>query len=136
MAKISDISALTVKQAETLRDHDVKTTDALLGSANTVKRRSTLSGVTGIPEKRLLEAVHLADMTRIKGISCASAELLKASGVDTVKELRTRNPENLAEKMAEVNGRRKNPIVGRPPSAKTVTKWVDGAKALKLTVRT
>lgn len=36
----------------------------------------------------------MADLFRINGVASQFAELLKAAGVDTVKELRTRNPEN------------------------------------------
>ena len=35
------------------------------------------------------------------------APLLRAAGVDTVKELRNRNAENLATKMGEINGEKK-----------------------------
>ena len=37
----------------------------------------------------------MADLFRISGIGSQFAELLKAAGVDTVKELRNRNAENL-----------------------------------------
>jgi nucleotidyltransferase/DNA polymerase involved in DNA repair len=45
----------------------------------------------------------LADLYRINGVGKQFAELLKAAGVDTVKELRTRNPENLHPKLKETN---------------------------------
>ena len=40
---------------------------------------------------------------RIKGISKEYSELLQAAGVDTVKELKYRNPANLAKAMADAN---------------------------------
>ncbi|NNF77394.1 MAG: DUF4332 domain-containing protein, partial [Rhizobiales bacterium] len=45
-----------------------------------------------------------------------------------VKELRNRNAENLAAKMAEVNAAKK--LTRTVPSAKTVAKWVAHAKTL------
>ena len=57
------------------------------------------------------------------------SELLEAAGVDTVKELRNRNPENLATKMAEVNASRK--LVRMTPSATSVGAWVAQAQALQ-----
>jgi hypothetical protein len=56
-------------------------------------------------------------------------------GVDTVKELRYRNPARLAEAMAEANKRRK--VVRFLPSEKLVTRWVEHAKKLpqKITYR-
>ena len=54
--------------------------------------------------------------------------LLEEAGVDTVKELRNRNADNLADKMAEVNKEKK--LTRTVPSAKTVAGWVEQAKGL------
>jgi len=45
----------------------------------------------------------MADLMRISGIGEEYSELLEAAGVDTVKELKHRNPENLAAKTKEIN---------------------------------
>jgi hypothetical protein len=63
---------------------------------------------------------------RISGIAGEFAELLKASGVDTVKELRQRNAENLAVKMLEVNEQKK--LTRAVPTAPTIGKWIEAAK--------
>jgi hypothetical protein len=70
----------------------------------------------------------MCDLFRINGVAGQFAELLEGAGVDTVKELRNRNAENLAEKMAEVN-KEKN-LCKASPSAKTVIKWVEQAKEM------
>ena len=44
-------------------------------------------------------------------------------GVDTVKELKYRNPKNLAQAMAAQNDKRK--LVHLLPSEKAVSKWVE-----------
>ena len=44
---------------------------------------------------------------RIKGVGEDYAGLLQAAGVDTVKELKYRNPAKLARAMAEANAKRK-----------------------------
>jgi len=62
------------------------------------------------------------------GVGQEYSELLEAAGVDTVKELRNRNAENLAAKMAEVNASRK--LTRTVPSEKTVAGWVEQAGAL------
>jgi predicted flap endonuclease-1-like 5' DNA nuclease len=77
----------------------------------------------------LLKWANMADLMRISGVGEEFSELLEAAGVDTVKELRNRNAENLAAKMAEVNAEKK--LTRALPSAKTVAKWVDQAKELK-----
>jgi hypothetical protein len=60
---------------------------------------------------------------------------LKAVGVDTIKELRFRNPANLARAMSESNKKRK--LVRFLPSEKLVMRWVEQARTLtaKITYR-
>lgn len=136
MATITAIDGVTDARAEKLREAGVRTSDALLANANTKKRREKLSKEAGISEKVILELVNQADLMRVKGVSAQSAALLKAVGVDTLKELKRRNAENLAEAMEQKNSRKKEPIVKRAPSAKTVEKWVEQAKSLKQVVKT
>ena len=78
--------------------------------------------------KLLLKWANMADLMRISGIGGENAELLEAAGVDTVKELRTRNAENLAAKMAEINAVKK--LTRRVASAKQVAQWVEQAGKL------
>ena len=49
----------------------------------------------------MLRWANLADRMRIKGVREPYAELLKDAGVDTVKELKYRNPGRLAERDGE-----------------------------------
>ena len=70
----------------------------------------------------------MADLMRISGVGQEYSELLEAAGVDTVKELRNRNAENLAAKMAEVNTSKK--LTRTVPSEKTVAGWVEQARTL------
>ncbi len=70
----------------------------------------------------------MADLFRINGVATQYAELLEAAGVDTVKELRNRNAENLTEKMQETN--RQKRLTRTVPSAKVVAGWIEQAKAL------
>jgi len=60
---------------------------------------------------------------------------LCALGVETVKELRYRNPARLAKAMAEANKKRK--LVRFLPSEKLVMRWVEHARKLpqKITYR-
>ena len=48
--------------------------------------------------------------------------------MDTVKELATRNPDNLHAKLAEINAEKK--LAGRTPDAGMVKDWVGQAKEL------
>jgi predicted flap endonuclease-1-like 5' DNA nuclease len=83
---------------------------------------------TGIDYSRILKWTNMADLFRIKGVGEEYSELLEAAGVDTVKELRNRNAENLHAKMAEVNAEKK--LVRAMPSQGMVEGWVEYAKTL------
>jgi predicted flap endonuclease-1-like 5' DNA nuclease len=72
--------------------------------------------------------VNLADLMRIAGVGQEYADLLEEAGVDTVKELRTRNPENLHEALVETN--RAKRLVRVVPGLSRVAKWVAQAKVL------
>ena len=91
-------------------------------------RRSTISSKTQISEARILKWVNHADLFRINGVAGQFAELLEGAGVDTVKELRHRNAENLTAKMDEINEQKK--LVRRTPSAKVVSAWIEQARKL------
>jgi hypothetical protein len=69
---------------------------------------------------------------RIKGVGEEYSSLLQAAGVDTVKELKYRNPERLAKAMREANARRK--LVGVLPSDRAVVRWIEHAKKLPLKI--
>ena len=56
---------------------------------------------TGIEPRQLLRFANLADTLRVKGLGADYAELLCRVGVDTVRELKYRNPANLAEAMRD-----------------------------------
>ncbi|MEM1020042.1 MAG: DUF4332 domain-containing protein, partial [Pseudomonadota bacterium] len=96
--------------------------------ACTPKGRKQVAADTGIDEKKILKFANMADLMRIKGVGEEYSELLEAAGVDTVKELRNRRPDNLAAKMAEVNAKKK--LVRSLPSEKVVEGWVGQAKEL------
>jgi hypothetical protein len=65
--------------------------------------RKQIAEKTGASERHILGWRNMADLIRVSGVGRQYAELLEASGVDTIKKLRNRNAENLAAKMEEVN---------------------------------
>ncbi len=129
MAKpIESIEGIGPKFGEALRGAGVKSVEALLAAGADKKSRKALAEKTGISEPRILRCVNMADLFRINGIASQYAELLEGAGVDTVKELKHRNPENLAQKMAEINAEKN--LVRRPPSVKVVSGWIVQAQHL------
>lgn len=125
---IIDVEGIGPTYAEKLNAAGVATTDDLLEKGGTKAGRSALASTTGIDEGRILTWVNHTDLHRIDGIAGQTSELMEAAGVDTVKELATRNAVNLNAKMAEVN-EAKN-LSGRVPSAEQLQKMIDQAKIL------
>ena len=128
MTNIATIEGIGPVYAEKLTAVGVKTVETLLDKAKDPKGRRALAEASGIDEKRILEWANKADLMRIKGVGEEYSDLLEASGVDTVKELKHRKPENLLAKMTEVNAEKK--LVRALPTLKAVTNWVDQAKEL------
>ena len=126
--KIEDIEGIGPSYAQKLAQADIKNTSDLTRLCCDPDGRRTVSEKTGISEAQLLKWVNIADLMRISGVGSEYSELLETAGVDTVKELRTRNPENLAARMKEVNAVKK--LARTTPSVKTVEKWVTEAAAL------
>jgi hypothetical protein len=91
---ITDIDGIDGDVAVVLKSVGIRSTDRLLESARTVKGRKALAEKTGFDERQLLYWANVADRMRIKGVRKEYAELLQAAGVDTVKELKYRNPGN------------------------------------------
>ena len=131
--KIAEIEGIGPVYAEKLEAQGVKTTDDLLDKCDTKSGRQKMAEATGIPEKLILKWTNHADLFRIKGIAGQFAELLEASGVDTVKELRHRVAANLAAKLLEVNNEKN--LCNRVPAEKEVQAMIDQAKELEPRVK-
>ena len=122
------IQGIGPEYGQKLSDNQCGTPAALLEKGATKKGRKELAEKTGISEAVILKLVNMADLFRVKGISSQYSELLKATGVDTVKELRNRNPTNLAAAMKEMNAEKK--LCKQVPGKSMVENWVTQAKAL------
>jgi nucleotidyltransferase/DNA polymerase involved in DNA repair len=126
---ISEIDGLSAFSASKLKSLGIRTTQALLEAAKTVKGRKALAAKTGISEQQLLEWANVSDYMRIPGMGKAKVVLVRAAGVTTVRELALRNPARLAESIKEVNTRRK--LVRLLPSEKSVKQLVEHARKLQ-----
>jgi predicted RecB family nuclease len=129
---ISKIDGMTAFAASKLKSAGIRTMESLLEAARTAKGRKTLAAKTGFSEQQLLEWANLADCMRIPGMGKAKAELLRASGVNTVRELTHRNPGRLAQAMRDANDKRK--LVQVLPSEKAVEQLIQKARKLPLKI--
>lgn len=132
MAQIEDVEGIGPSYGEKLRTAGVSNTDQLLTVGKTKQGRTELAQKTGISESLVLKWVNMVDLYRIKGVGSEFAELLEASGVDTVKELKNRIAANLVKKMTEVNAQKK--LTRRVPTEADVANWIEQAKKLPAAV--
>lgn len=133
MPSIDAIEGMGHRNATKLRKNRIRTTEALLKRGATRSGRREIASATGFAEKQILEWVNRADLMRCKGIGSEYSDLLEAAGVDTIKELRRRNPASLASKMAELNEKKR--LVLRLPTEKMVSAWVESAKQIDPVVK-
>lgn len=125
--KIKDIGGIADAVADKLKGHGVDDSDQLLALSRTPADRKALAETLGISTAEMLNLANRADLARVKGIGTVYSDLLEMAGVDTVKELATRNPDNLhATLLAMMEDA---PAVSKP-SAEKVAGWVAEAKEL------
>ncbi len=128
MTNIEAIEGVGASYADKLKAAGISTTEALLERGASAKGREEIVGQTGISDRLILRWVNHADLFRIKGVAGEFAELLEASGVDTVPELAQRNAANLCQKMSAANQEKK--LVRKLPTESQVTTWIAEAKSL------
>ncbi len=126
--KIEDIEGVGPAYGAKLRAAGCRSVGHLLDMGCTKQGRKKIAEKTGLSESNILKWVNHADLFRVKGVASQYAELLECAGVDTVKELRNRNADNLAAAMADINKAKR--LVRNVPSAKVVAGWVAQAKIL------
>ena len=125
---LSYIEGIGTVYAGKLKEVGVDTPQTLLERGATPKGRNELANDTGISGHLILKWVNHVDLYRIKGLGAEYADLLEASGVDTVPELAQRNAANLHKKVIETNEEKH--LVRHVPSLAQVEDWVSQAKQL------
>jgi predicted flap endonuclease-1-like 5' DNA nuclease len=128
MTKLTSIEGIGDTYAAKLKTAGINSVEELLDVGATPNARQELEEKTGIGHKLILEWVNLADLMRINGVGEEYADLLEEAGVDTVKELRNRNPDNLHAALLETNEQKR--LVRQVPGRNQVADWVKQAKAL------
>jgi predicted flap endonuclease-1-like 5' DNA nuclease len=126
--KIENVEGIGPEIGGKLRACGIEDSDRLLAETKTAKQRKTLAEKSGISEKLVLKYANMVDLYRINGVGKEYAELLEASGVDTVPELARRTPAELHKKLEAVDKAKK--LTKRIPTEAEVSKWVAQAKTL------
>lgn len=126
--RMAQMRGVTTGVSGKLKAMGLKDNLAFLEAVKTPKQRKELAASLGIDEKAVLELANRADLARIKGIGEVFSDLLENAGIDTVKEMAKRVPENLHAKLLEVN--KDKTVAGRQPTLDMVKDWVAQAKEL------
>lgn len=129
MARIDQVAGINHRQATKLRKAGVRTSKALAECAATRRGRTRLAKETGLSPKDLQLWVHHADLLRVRGVGAEYAVLLVEAGVDTLRDLRRRNPTALLAKIIGMNGSQK--VVDRLPTESMVENWISSAGDLE-----
>lgn len=127
--KVEKIEGVGPKYAAKLATVGITNTKQLLERACTRKGRKELAEAADVEEKLILKWANMCDLMRIKGVGEEFSELLEVAGVDTVKELAKRRPDNLRAAMVEANEKRK--LVRQLPSIGQLEAWVKQAKDME-----
>ena len=125
---ITQLKGIDDDLATQLKAQGIADSDQLLTASAAPADRKALANKTGAKERDILELANRADLSRVKGVAGVFSDLLEKAGVDTVKELATRRPDNLHAKIKEVNDAEQ--LAKRIPTEAEVTGWVAQAKDL------
>ncbi len=133
MAQLEKVDGIAGVYPAKLRAANVTSTDSLLRMGATPTGKREIEAGSGIACKLILKWVNQCDLFRIRGVGEEYAELLEASGVDTVPELAQRKAERLRARMAEANAKRR--YVRQVPAVTAVDRWIKHANSLPRVVK-
>lgn len=125
---VNKLMGMTEALQEKLKARGITNSDKLLEVSATPALRKRLSMFVGVDSRTILELANRADLARIKGVGSIYSDLLEKVGVDTVKELASRRPDNLHRKIVDVYKGRSHTAQLPPPSA--LQSWVEQAQSL------
>ncbi|CAN5860728.1 hypothetical protein BH11GEM1_BH11GEM1_21450 [soil metagenome] len=132
--KIEQIEGIGAHFAERLAAAGVHTSEELLAHCETMDGCRRLEATTGLPASMLMTWANQADLMRVAGIGSEFGQLLESSGIQSVKELSERKPENVVQLLDLVNEEKK--LTRVVPPLKTVKRWVDRARQMTRVPRT
>lgn len=119
---------LDLNDVQTLSKASI-TSESLPKISGKPKNQQQLAIQAGLAEMAMLKWINMGDLSRIKDLAGRYIELFEAAGVDTVKELRACQPEQLTDKLFRVNEVKR--IVRKTPTLQQVRAWIAQAKRLE-----
>ncbi len=126
--EIEEIEGIGQGYGKRLRSIDIETTAQLLAHSKTAEERELIAQTVKVESFVVGKWVSMADLIRVPGIRGQFAELLEASGVESVEYLAQQNSNMLTKKMEEVNAKEHRTRIN--PKEEMVSEWIEGAKKL------
>lgn len=123
---IEEIEGVGSGYGSRLRKLDISQTEQLASMLYQPKRLEKVAAQIDVDIEEVRRWAKMADLIRVPGIRGHFAELLEASGINSVHELAGETPQHLAVKMSEQNS--KQGLTKTVPSAGTVATWIQAAK--------
>ncbi len=125
---IIEIEGIGKKYGKTMETAGFLDVESLIGlDRDGIKK---LAEKTKISEKLLDKWAEHADLMRIDGIGPEYSEVINEIGIDSVKELAQRNPNNTLERIAKLD-KEKPDVFRKPPTLKMIEDWIEEAKKIK-----
>ncbi|MHA1461392.1 MAG: DUF4332 domain-containing protein [Promethearchaeota archaeon] len=125
---IIDLEGIGVKYGKTMEKAGFLDVESLIGLDREAIKN--LAKKTKISEKLIDKWAEHADLMRIDGIGPEYAEVINEIGIDSVKELAQRNPNNTLDRIAKLD-KEKPDMFRKPPTLQMITDWIDEAKKIK-----
>jgi len=125
---IVEIEGVGSKYSKTLEKAGLASVEDLI-SFDSVKIKD-LSASTKISTKLIDKWAEHADLMRVGGVGPEYADVLNQIGIDSVKELAQRNPNNTLDRIMKLD-KEKPDIFRKPPRLEEIEEWIEEAKEIK-----
>jgi len=125
---IIDLEGIGKKYGKTMEKAGFLDVESLIGlDRDAIKN---LAEKTKISAKLIDKWAEHADLMRIDGIGPEYAEVINEIGIDSVKELAQRNPNNTLDRISKLD-KEKPDVFRKPPTLKMIVDWIEEAKKIK-----
>jgi hypothetical protein len=125
---LASLQTLRPEHVKKLNSLNIRTVNQLLEAASTRDGVKEINQKTGIYSKLIDQWVQLADFSRLQGLPTEYVRLLNASGIDRVKKLVEKEPNDLYKEIRDVNLELN--IVEAPPSTGMLVRWIRQAREI------
>jgi hypothetical protein len=119
------LSGISDDDARRLRSRGIQHTNQLLHRTSLAIDRERLAKKTGISPDRLLEFAHQCTLLEVSGME-RWVSLVRRLGINSMKDLRAQDPQELHAKLVEAIG------LAGAPSRSDVQYWISQATALDI----